>query len=134
MTTLKITVPLPDKCLHPNARPHWAKKAKATKSARWRAYSAAMIAYDEVGWREAPLWPKATIRAVFYVKDRRGVAADEDGRVASLKATCDGLGDAALIENDRGLTWLSPPITHEIDKLRPRVELFVTKFTEEALP
>ena len=31
---MRITLPWPDRALHPNSRVHWAQKAKATKAGR----------------------------------------------------------------------------------------------------
>lgn len=126
---LTITTSLPHKHLHPNARPHWAAKAKAVKAARWSAYGAALCAMHDL-LMPIPHWPRASIRAIFYVKDRRGISADEDGRVASLKAICDGIADAGVVANDRGLTWLSPPVVHLIDKANPRLVLEVSRIED----
>ena len=131
MNSLTITVPIPDKALHPNSRVHWAQKAKATKLSRDRGHAAAVIGMVDVGMNgpRGPKWPAASVRATFYVKDKRGMSADIDGRISSLKATMDGIADAGVVVNDRVLTWRA--VEHRIDKANPRVELTITPLTEE---
>lgn len=130
LSRVVVTVPLMHKSLSPNARCHWATKARAVKLARSHAKASAMLfLYDwgrENGGRcLPPRWEKAGIRATFYLRDRRGMDADADNRIASLKAAIDGTADAGVIENDRGLVWASPPIEHAIDAKRPRVVIEV---------
>jgi hypothetical protein len=122
---LTIILPIPDKALHPNSRVHWARKMKAVKQARLWAGAASTLEIIDCFGRppQPPRWKSASIRATFYVRDKRGLLADQDGRISSLKAYTDGIADAGVIENDRGLTWASPPIEHRIDRDRPRVEI-----------
>jgi crossover junction endodeoxyribonuclease RusA len=73
--------------LHPNSRPHWAAKAKATKSARTAAfYLVRSVCKATVGWAGA----KLDITFQPPSKHRR----DLDGLIASLKAAQDGISDA----------------------------------------
>lgn len=134
MTTLKITVAIPDRALHPNGRAYWAKKARATRFARYRAADAATMAMLDGGYvfHEKPKWARASVQATFYSRTRKGLEADEDGLVASLKPTMDGIADAGVVENDRGFTWMSPPVLREVDKLNPRVEICIIKLEERA--
>ena len=130
LSRVVVTVPLMHKALSPNARCHWATKARAVKLAREHAKASALLfLYDwgrENGIRfPPPRWSKAGIRATFYLRDRRGTDADQDNRIASLKATIDGIAEAGVVENDKGLVWASPPIAHAIDAKRPRVEVEV---------
>ena len=117
--TLTITLPLPGKLLSPNARPHYMALYRAKDSYRKMADRRATLAL--AGAR--PLWTTATIQATFYHAQRRG--RDRDNLNASLKSTQDGLADAGLILNDKGVTNL-PPI-QLIDRDRPRVELTITR-------
>jgi crossover junction endodeoxyribonuclease RusA len=122
---MTITIPLPPRVLHSNARPHWAAKARATKKYRGDCYLAAIDAINRQKPRGLP-WTSATVKAVFYhrVKRRR----DLDGAGASLKAAMDGLQDAGLIANDSGLVPLPPELL--IDKSSPRVELIIETLGE----
>jgi crossover junction endodeoxyribonuclease RusA len=104
MDAITIILPLPSRTTHPNARGHWAVKARATKQQRQDAYYAALAALD---CREPPRWKHATIHAAFYKPNGR-VLGDADNCVAWLKASADGIADAGILDNDRGLVWLAP--------------------------
>lgn len=121
--TITITLPLPHKNLSPNARCHWAAKAKAAKMARYDAKRATLRAIALLDLDGLPLWKSATVQATFY--KRTSHVTDSDNALASLKNAFDGLADAGLIANDRGLTHL--PVKFAVDKNDPRVELTVTK-------
>ena len=120
---MKIVLPLPPKELHPNARPHWAQKAKATKKYRSDAKWATLYAMDISETNGE--WPTATVKATFYVKTNH--KRDADNMLASLKAAMDGLADAGLIVNDSGLTHL--PVEIVTGSKYQRVELEVVDST-----
>lgn len=124
---LVIAVALPDKCLNPNnaKRGAWFHKAKAgaKNTAKQRGHDAALEAMADAGI-SAPRWARATVRTVFYLRDKRGLDADGDNRLASLKGTLDGIALAGVVENDRG--FRHEPIEHAIDRERPRVEITIT--------
>lgn len=101
MTSLTITLPLPPKACHPNARPHWAAKAAAAKKAREDAGYAALAA---LAGRKPPRWLAATIQATFYTAKKM----DGDGLTVWPKNYYDGLQDAGIVANDVGLTHLPP--------------------------
>ena len=88
-----ITLPLPDRKLSPNARVHWATKARAVKFAKERAFYAAKAA--GVGGQS---WPAATMKATFFFKLSRN--RDRDNLAAMLKSVIDGIVAAGLLEND----------------------------------
>lgn len=116
---MTITLPLPPRELHPNARVHFMARAKQTKS--YRFHAAVVVRQTRVGVAER--WKTATVQATFYFKDKR--RRDKDGMLSSLKASFDGLADAGLIADDSGLTHL--PVIVKLDKKNPRVELIVTE-------
>lgn len=91
----EIVLPWPDRKLHPNSRPHWAVKAKATKSARGAAHLVAL----ECGWHQVD-WPDGDLFVWidFYPPDRRH--RDTDGLLSSMKAALDGIAQAMGV-NDR---------------------------------
>jgi len=121
---MTITIPLPPRALHPNARPHWGTKAKAAKRYRRDCGIAAKAALNENGpWK--PL-ERATVQATLYYR-RHGVR-DQDGAISSLKAAYDSLQDAGVIVNDSGLTHL-PPL-FRVDAEQPRVELEILENVE----
>lgn len=121
MNTYTLILPLPDPCLSPNARVHWAKKGRAVKELR-RCASLVALAEMTAARVKPPRWKTATVQVTAYypVKRRR----DKDNLVASLKAAFDGLVDAGMLEDDDGLTHL--PTVIDIDAMNPRVVMVVT--------
>ena len=118
-----ITLSYPPKILSPNALPHWGTLAAAKKNYRAEALTAAYVAkmHSEA---EGPWpWPAATVKAVFYCKSNRN--RDGDNALASLKAAIDGIASAGIVANDSRFIHL--PAEFQIDKARPRVEIFLTK-------
>ncbi len=107
MPSLEITIPLPPRETHPNARCHWRTKANAIKQQREDAFLAAKAALGEANINP-PRWKAATILATFYKPSNRAQLADQDGLNSSLKSAADGIEDAGILANDRGLTWLPP--------------------------
>lgn len=83
----KFTLSWPPSALWPNARPHWAQKAKATKQYRQEA---AILARGAVF---------APIRVTFCPKPS-GPFPDADNAKAAFKAAQDGIADALKV-NDR---------------------------------
>lgn len=94
---MRITLPWPDRALHPNSRVHWAQKAKATKAARHVAFVAARA----IGWtnESVPSEGRLSLWIDFYPPDRR--RRDDDGLLASMKAARDGIADALGIDDSR---------------------------------
>ena len=84
---------LPFRELSPNARHHWAVKARAIKAQRY-----------EIGWLAQSAWGKRTplkrarISYTFIVTDKRH--RDIDNLVAACKSFQDGLVDAGVIFKD----------------------------------
>ena len=87
----EIVLPWPDRLLSPNARPHWAVKARASKKAREIGFYAVKEAAAVVNW-------DGIVHAAitFYPPDRRG--RDDDNLIANFKAYRDGIADALNID------------------------------------
>lgn len=89
-----ITLPWPAKALHPNARVHWATKARAAKAARayagW-ATKASKVRVDGEG--------AITLKITFYPPDNR--RRDLDGMFSSLKNGVDGIADSLGVNDFR---------------------------------
>jgi len=117
MITLTLTLPLPPRELHPNARVHWAVKARATKQYRKTAYCYALVAQG-MARRE---WTTAELHMTWHMPDKR--RRDPDGLVASMKAAIDGLVDAGILADDDRLVIYPPTIC--VDRERPRVEVTI---------
>lgn len=92
---IQIKLPWPDRLLHPNARPHWATKAKAVKTARVTAGWAVMA--ETGGKRFAS--DRAKVRVEFAPPDNR--RRDLDGMIASHKAAQDGIADALGVDDSK---------------------------------
>lgn len=121
---LRITFPIPPRVLSPNARTHWAVKAKATKYLR----QSVCVLAREANAGKSSKWMSATCKVLWYAKTRRRM--DRDNCLAMLKAAFDGLVDAGVLVDDCGLTHLPLEIHH--DAKQPRVELLVSPHEEAA--
>lgn len=106
--TISVTLPWPNRLLHPNARPHWAAKAKAVKDARangnwftWAAFGCQPT---------KPNWKGARLSVTFSPPDKR--RRDLDGMIASHKAAQDGIADALGVDDSKfEVTYtIGPPI------------------------
>ena len=107
MEIVTIRVPLPDRYLSPNARVHWAKKAKAAKRAKEEGFFEAKLA----GVTERThSWTSATMQAIFTHAVRR--VRDADNHLAMLKNVIDGVTAAGLMVNDSGISPL--PVKFEV--------------------
>ena len=105
-----ITLAWPDRKLHPNARVHWAAKAKAAKAARAEGYFAAMQAqWGHITW---PATGRLHLWIDFYPPDRRH--RDDDGLLTSIKPHRDGIADAMAINDSRFVSH--PYIRDEVRK------------------
>ena len=104
MTSLTIYLPLPKAALFPNARVHWRVRWRETKLARRQAKEAAKAA---MGKEWPPRWASASLHVTFTLPGE--LRHDPANLMRSLKAYEDGLQDAGIIENDRGL-WPERPM------------------------
>lgn len=87
-----IDLPWPDRGLHPNARLHWARKAKLTKKAR---LDAAWMAQTSGASRLKA--EQLDVVVTFYAPDAR--RRDTDGMLSSCKAYLDGLSDVTGVDD-----------------------------------
>ena len=119
MAPLVIILPLPSPKLSPNARCHHFAKASAVRDHRgW----AKLVAKTEMAARRiVGGWKGAVVRPVFYMRDQR--RRDKDNHGAMLKSYYDGLVDAGLLADDRGLVPM--PVEFGVDRADPRVELHI---------
>jgi crossover junction endodeoxyribonuclease RusA len=95
-----IELPWPPKALSPNARVHWAEKARKTKMARTLAW----------GLTAQALGPKLrayaadgdiSVKVTLEPPMRGGARPDEDNVMASLKAYRDGIASALGVNDSR---------------------------------
>ena len=90
---MEVILPWPPKELSPNARLHWARRAKAAKYYR----ELCCLKTKNAGF-EVPSEGKIRILVTFCPPDRRH--RDADNQVAMIKAGLDGFADALGV-NDR---------------------------------
>lgn len=90
-SAIVVDLPLPPKELSPNARSHWAKKAKAIKAYRDMAFIEAR--------KHRVKFSQANYFLVFKVPRNQ----DRDNLIASMKAALDSLQDAGIVANDNRL-------------------------------
>lgn len=125
-----IELPIPSRVLSPNGRFHWGAKQRATKKAREYAHYVTLAAFTNV--ESASLrWPEASVSVRVVRRDKRG-RMDDQNLIASLKAYIDGVCDAGLIENDRGLRWgaVTWEVERGIPKNQERVELTFSAYAD----
>lgn len=94
---MQITLPWFDKGLSPNARIHWAQKAKLTKQARYEGW----LAVIEAGYSAVSLdgyTGKLHLWISYYAKTRN--YPDVDNCLSGSKAYLDGIAQALGV-NDR---------------------------------
>ena len=90
-----INLDWPPKETHPNARPHWAVKAKAAKNYRAQSYLATKSQMDQPYKDDGPI----DLHVVFYPQTKR--KRDLDNLIAAIKPGIDGLADALKINDNR---------------------------------
>jgi hypothetical protein len=112
-----VVLGLPPREIHPNGRCAGREKSALIRECRAAAKMGAKLA----GW--APGWRRATLESTFYVAHHQ--EPDDDGLVAWLKPHRDGLADAGLVMNDRGIKNADPVVVNGSD--RPRLELRLTE-------
>lgn len=92
-----IDLPWPPKELHPNARVHWAKKAKVVRRARndagWAALSSGVRTHDFVGL------DSLNVSLLFLPPDNR--RRDTDGMISSVKSYLDGIADVVGVDDSK---------------------------------
>ncbi len=87
-----IDLPFPPRDLHPNARVHWSRKARATKAmrqcAQWMSHPYGPIEADGLD-----------VTIIFYPPDKR--RRDIDGLLSSMKAGIDGIADSLGVDDSK---------------------------------
>lgn len=111
---MRIILPWPTKDLSPNARGHWAIKARAKKA--YRAVCAAQARSQGLTRLDAE---RMHLKITFVPPNRR--ARDLDNMLASLKSGLDGLCDVLGVDDSK---W-SIEISKADDKIGGFVEIEV---------
>ena len=123
MNSITITIPHPPHAVKPNARAHWRAKAAAVKKYRRQAWAASVAALQR---HTPPQWVKARMRIKAYFKTMAW--PDPANLMSSMKSAEDGIEDAGIIANDRGL-WPERPEFFK-DTSNPRIEITITQETD----
>jgi len=91
---VRVSLPWPDKVLSQNARVHWSKRARATKTARQHTGWATIRA---MGTSRKPGWQRAKVSLTFCPPDRR--RRDLQNCIGAAKALIDGVADAIGVDD-----------------------------------
>lgn len=94
---IAIALPWPPRCLHPNSRTHWARKAKAAQQARKTAGWCAKEAGIRLNDPDIPQDLKVT--AIFSPPNNH--KHDLDGCLSNIKAYLDGIADVIGIDDSK---------------------------------
>ena len=89
---ITVRLPWPPKELSPNARVHWAKKAKAAKQYRELAWAQTLLTDAPCNWIGC-----YNVHLTFHPPDRR--RRDLDNMLASIKPGIDGMADAIQVDD-----------------------------------
>jgi crossover junction endodeoxyribonuclease RusA len=101
---IRVELPWPSRDLHPNARVHWAVRARAAKKARADGVKASWAAGLRGVAAEA-----LSVTVTFYPPNRR--AHDVDGLLSSVKSYLDGIADVTGVD-DRN--WRIVPVKADV--------------------
>lgn len=92
---LTVELPWPDKDLSPNARVHWARKAKKVKASRWVAFG--RVTFRSEGSIMVPATNGLSVAYTFHPGTNR--RRDLDNLIASTKAYTDGIAQALAVDD-----------------------------------
>lgn len=104
---ITVELPYPPATLNPNARPHWAAKAKAVRDARMFAF---VLTSNALGLKgTCQLFDRDTgklpVRVEIAPPDRRKTR-DLQNTIAALKAAMDGVQDGLKIDDSNfAIRW-----------------------------
>ncbi|MBZ9759463.1 endonuclease [Mesorhizobium sp. CA8] len=94
---ITIDLPWPPRELHPNARVHWRRRARAAKMCRTLGWGMTLTAGVRGNDPDIPQALKVT--AVFFPPDDR--RRDEDGMLSNIKSYLDGISDVIGVDDSK---------------------------------
>lgn len=121
---ITVSLSLPPKALHPNARPHPRAKSGAVKFYRTKV-AGVVAAYMLANGLDRPRWVKARAEVRYVFKDKR--KRDADNLKTWFKNGYDALQVAELILDDNTLERPEPTVEIVKGTLAPFVILTVTR-------
>lgn len=127
--SITITMPIPARALSPNASSpgNWRAKSEARRQQRNDANLYASTKFRGPG----PKWARVKLVIRWFAKQPNYIP-DFDNAIASCKGIVDGMTDAGVILNDRGIEGID--LWRNTDKLNPRVEITVTEVLSPLSP
>jgi hypothetical protein len=119
--SLTFQLPLPPLILSHNGRVNPFLKRRAVREARAAGKAEALRVLKDASI-QPPKWLKACCRTVFYYgpADKK---RDPMNALEALKAYIDGIAEAGVIKDDRGL-WPERPEFRDVERM-PRVEITI---------
>lgn len=122
---MTVTLTIPDRCLSPNARAHWAVRSKAAKRLHAVAFCETMDVLHDLTIQGGTITrcdfrsaEPIGVRCRWSFRDRR--RRDADNLLASLKHAFDGIAEALGVDDRLFVHW---PADIGYDRERPRVEV-----------
>ncbi len=97
--SFSVSIPWPHRKLSPNARVHWADRAKHKRVARAEAYYLTLAALQGKPPPHSFAGANLCLRLFVYPPDRR--KRDEDNLLASLKGQLDGICEALGVDDSQ---------------------------------
>lgn len=92
---IRLVIPFPPRTLHPNSRPHWTARYKASTKYKNDCFYLALTARYHDADPAAPI----PIKITWHPKSK--IPGDYDGCIANLKAGLDGIAQAWGVNDSR---------------------------------
>lgn len=122
--TAIIVIPIPPKCLSPNASV-WSQRGRFRKAAALKKQRRlARESAEEERITTAP-WVMVEVKAHFFYPTNR--IHDEVNAQSTLKGAYDGIVDSGLVPNDDHVHWRNLTPEFSVDSKNPRVEITVIR-------
>lgn len=112
---LIVQLTLPPKELSPNARTHWARKARAAKKYKAQAHVSTMVMHAE-----GADWSRAKVRVKMWNRTKH--RWDGDNLLSAMKSAFDGIAEALGVDDKE---WTHLPCVQDTDPDDPRVEVLL---------
>lgn len=122
--TAIIVLPIPPKCLSPNAS-IWSQRGRFMKAAALKKQRRLAKEAVEAEQIETAPWGFVTVKALFFYGSNR--VHDEVNSQSTLKGAYDGIVDARLVTDDDHDHWRNLPPEFFVDRKNPRVVIYITK-------
>lgn len=113
---IRIDLPWPPRVLHPNARVHWGKRAKAAKKARADAmWATRAVVVDPI------IADALRVTTIFTPPDNR--PRDEDGMLSNIKSYLDGIADVVGVDDSKWRITIRKEAPRPLGNVRIEIEV-----------